>query len=294
MAVRWFTRVVAWCLHPLDAAKRDRTLLIVSGASPAEVPSEEYFERLNAFDNVIRECMHLSHAKAGMRAPSVRYFYASVLFVTLLTRAVSLISLLPYSPWAQKLIEHWDYATAMGVVRTMLEIRIAFFYLCVEQCTEDERNCRWNAFNLHDCLSRKKMFHAMGDTKGGDKFDTDADELRNHLNASAYFKSLPKGTQKQVHNGKTAYLAPLEKIVERTGLDVSQFRWLYVFFSNHVHGYPMSFYRMGRGFADRGRGVYSRVEENYTKLCISLALKMLVSSRDEFRHLFADVSDVSE
>jgi hypothetical protein len=40
---------------------------------------------------------------------------------------------------------------------------------------------------------------------------------------------------------------PLEDIGERVGVDKQTFRWLYVLLSSHVHGLPMSFYRIGGG-----------------------------------------------
>lgn len=269
----------------MSSADEDRLSLLAT-AQIGDEPSSEYFERINAFDSVLRECMHLSHSSGGIRSPSSKHFYASVLFTALISRAASLAALLPFSPWAKKLIEHWDYASAMGVVRTMLEIRLAFFYLCVEECGNEEWSCRWNAFNLHDCMARKKLFEAMDDSKKATDFLEPAEELRERLRTNPYFHSLDKGLQKNVLNGKTAFLSPLERISERAGLSASQFRWIYIFFSSHVHGLPMSFYRMGHDFEDRGRGVYSEVEENYTKLSVSLAVSLLIKSRDEFRAMF--------
>lgn len=50
----------------------------------------------------------------------------------------------------------------------------------------------------------------------------------------------------------------------------------------------MSFYRIGQGEAERGRGLPSPVEERYTSLCLSLASTFLVSARDELHELFAE------
>lgn len=125
--------------------------------------SESYQESLDALDNVVRECMHVSKGYAGIPAPTGRHFYASVLPTVLITRGVSLLTLAPHTPWAEKKIEHWDYASLAGLARTMIELRVAFYYLCAEECSEDEWNCRWNLFNLHDCVSRIRMFEALGE-----------------------------------------------------------------------------------------------------------------------------------
>lgn len=58
-------------------------------------PGKDYLERLDMLDNVVRECIWVSKCYAGIPAPEGRYFYASVLFVSMITRGVSLLNLAP-------------------------------------------------------------------------------------------------------------------------------------------------------------------------------------------------------
>lgn len=172
-----------------------------------------------------------------------------------------------------------------GIVRSILEVRLAFFYLGIEQCSKDEWDCRWNLFNLHDCTSRIYLFEEMDNTTeqlGG--FRTQAEELRSRLHDNAYFQSLEVKRRNRFLSGNHAYLSSLEEIGVRAGVDLRTFRWLYRLLSSQVHGLPMSFYRMSE---NRGRGVHSGVEEDYTNLCLSLCLSLLVAARDEMTNLFA-------
>lgn len=251
-------------------------------------PSSEYKERIAALDNVVRHCITVSQKCAGINSPTGAHFYASVLFTSLCTRAVSLATLAPYSPWSQKLIEHWDYASIAGMVRSILEIRLAFFYLCVEQCEADEWQCRWNLFNLHDCMSRKSLFeHMQNSAEQGMEFENQVNELRNQLQENSFFVNIPLKQRNKFLNGGNAYLYPMEDIAVRSGVDLHTFRWLYRFFSSHVHGLPMSFYRMGE--QERGRGIHSDVEESYTSLCLSFAVSLLVGARDDMEKLFIEI-----
>ncbi|ALL66142.1 hypothetical protein K788_0003273 [Paraburkholderia caribensis MBA4] len=262
---------------------------VVDDARLGNDPSPEYMERVHVLDNVVRDCMFVSQRYAGIRAPSSRHYYASVLFTALITRGVSLISLIPHSPWASKVIEHWDYASATGIVRTMLELRLAFYYLCVDECSADEWQCRWNLFNLHDCVSRRRLFEARGAEQAElDAFEMQAEELRSRLRGNAFFGNLPASQQRKLLHGQTAYLLSLEDIGEKAGVDKGTFRFLYVLFSSHVHGLPMSFYRIGAGDEERGRGLPSPVEERYTSLCLSSASSLLVRTRDEVHTLFKE------
>ncbi len=250
-----------------------------------EAPSEHYLERIKALDNVVGHCVALSRACAGIPAPTGAHYYASVLFTSLCSRAVSLAILLPHSGWATKEVEHWDYSSTAGIVRSILEVRLAFFYLCFEQCPPEEWKCRWNLFNLHDCTSRLHLFQDMlnsGEHLNG--FNEQATELKARLLDNSFFSALPQKQRNKLINGGNAYLSPLEEIAVRAGVELQTFRWLYKLFSSQVHGLPLSFYRMGE--QNRGRGIHSESEEGYTSLCISFAVSLLVHAQDEMKILF--------
>jgi hypothetical protein len=258
---------------------------LVNFSKLGESPSDDYMKTVDLLDNIVRECIYVSRSYSGISSPSTRHYYASVLFTALVNKGVTLAHIIPFTPWVDRKIEHWDYASAAGIVRTMLELRIAFYYLCSEECDEKEWECRWNIFNLHDCTSRVRMFTAMGNDDEVKNLSQTADEIRDRLKSNSFFDNLPAQKKKTALHGQSAYLSPLEDIAEKAGIEKSQFRWLYVFLSSHVHALPMSFYRIGE---ERGRGLPTPVEENYTSLCLSLACTFLVNTRDEVHCLFKD------
>lgn len=241
--------------------------------------SESYQERIDALDEVIHHCIEVSHRLANIPSPTGSHFYASVLFTSLCSRGVSLAIIAPHSSWSKKIVEHWDYASTAGIARSILEVRLAFFYLCVEECSREEWECRWNIFNLHDCKSRARLFEEINsDAEDIAGFERQADEIRSRLMNNTYFVSLPEKQRNKFLRGGDAYLFPLEQIAVKAGVDRHTFRRLYKLLSSQVHGLPMSFYRMGQ--QERGRGVHSEVEENYTSLCLSLSV---CSLRPEMR-----------
>ena len=93
--------------------------------------------------------------------------------------------------------------------------------------------------------------------------------------------------QKKLLNGQTAYLFPIEYMAQRAGMDKKTYRLLHVLFSSHVHGLPMSYFRMGE--QERGRGVPSPVEEGYTSICLSCAASLLAGTRDDIHDLFKGI-----
>ena len=248
-------------------------------------PSSHYLQRMEALVNVVHHCIAVSNACAGIRAPSGAHYWASVLFTSLCNRGYSLAVLVPYSPLAKKEVEHWDFASAGGIVRSIFEVRLAFFYLCVEQVTSEEWDCRWNLLNLHDCISRLDLFQDMPSAeKDVEGFTKQAEELKQRLRSNPFFLSLPPNRQKTLLNGQQAYLSPLYDVAVRAGVEFRLIRWLYKLLSAQVHGLPLSFYRMDE--QNRGRGIYSETEEEYTSLCVSFALALLTRARDEMQALF--------
>jgi len=255
-----------------------------------EEPSEDYSRALHVFDNVVRNCVAVSRRHSGIQSPSTKHFYASVLFTALIARSISLVVLAPHSPWAQKLVEHWDYATAAIIVRTMMELRAAFYYLCVDHTSDEEWDCRWALLRLHDCNSRLRLLAARSTTAGDiETLEAEVEIVRAELRANRHFQALRH--QQTLLNGGSAYLFPLEEILERAGLEKSAYRFLNVVFSSHVHGLPMSYFRMAE--ENRGRGLPSPVEESSTTICLSLGSALLTATRDEVEEMFKDVTKQS-
>jgi hypothetical protein len=265
---------------------------IAADGNPAPEPSQAYLQCLEALDNAVRECIHVSRQYAGIRSPTAKHFYASVLFTQLLNKSVTLLVFSPLSPWAEKVVEHWDYASLTGVVRSMIETRLTFHYLCADPCSPDEWDCRWNLLNLHDCTARIRLFQAKEEMTGAAiadiaSLEAQAEELRGRLNSNAFFVALPEKQQRKFLRGRDSHLYPLEELAERAAVGRGTFKFLHILFSQHVHGLPMSFYRIGGDYPERGRGLPSEIEENYTTLCLSFALTLLVGARDEMHTLFA-------
>ncbi|AZG10199.1 hypothetical protein EGT29_21300 [Pigmentiphaga sp. H8] len=260
---------------------------IVDRGALGPEPSKSYLERLRMLDEIVRECMFVSRSYGGIPSPTSQHFYASVLFTLMITKCVSLLMLAPHTPWADKKIEHWDYSSMTGIARTIIELRVAFYYLCVDQCPEDEWRFRWNLFNLHDCTSRIRIFEALENSDQVEALRAVAEDLRSRLLESPFLATIDKKHSKRLLHGQTAYLLPMEVIAERAGIDLRTFRWIYVLFSSHVHALPMSFYRIGHTGDDRGRGLPSPSEESYSALCLSMTATLLVATRDNVHELFA-------
>lgn len=84
-------------------------------------PPNDYAETLEQLANATAQCMELSRQYAGISSPTRRHYFASVIFTSIITRAVTLVFIAPYSPWSKRTFEHWDHASVANIARTVLE-----------------------------------------------------------------------------------------------------------------------------------------------------------------------------
>lgn len=246
-------------------------------------PPNDYAEALERLANATAQCMELSRQYAGISSPTGRHYFASVIFTSLITRAVTLVFIAPYSPWSKRTFEHWDYASVANVARTVMEMRLNFRYLCSQPIDEVEWDCRWNLFNLHDCTARLDLMTTLANAAEIKGLSVQAEELRQRLRENAYFVSLAEKRQRDLLRGKKAHLIALEDIAVDAGLELRTFKMMWQLMSSHIHALPFSFYRIGEA---RGTGVQTEAEEGYTTLLLSLVLVLLVGARDEFQEMF--------
>lgn len=245
---------------------------------------EEYPNIYKEFSESISECIVSSRKFMGIPSKTSAHFYASLLFTKLCTASISIKTISP----APELIgknSHWDSASVATLTRSLIECYLVFFYLCIEKCTSEEWEARWRLMNLHDHMSRTKMFEAMGeDVESNEVAKTVKAEALAALKSSVYFSNLEEKQQKHFLKGNTAFFKSQDEIVSASGGSVSEFRYIYRYLSNNTHSFPMGFYRMAENM--KGRGVESESEVGNTGLCILWATQYLKKANGEFCELF--------
>lgn len=247
-----------------------------------------YAKSYGEFDKTLRKALKLSRDCAGIPSPTGKHFYASALFTKLCVTAVSLQKIAPSSRLLGQ-NAHWDYASTCSITRNMVECYLVFHYFCVQAVDEAEWDARWRLFNLHDCLSRKKMF-ASADIKPEKEASKIIEITVSELKTNSYFQRLTPKQQQHYLKGNNAFFMSQDEIVQSYGGDINEFRFLYRFLSNQVHSLPMSFYRMSE--QERGRGVESDVEVGYTSLCLDTARQYLERTHNDYKSIFQKVEGV--
>jgi len=183
---------------------------------------------------------------------------------------------------------HWDFGAVASLTRNLLECALAFFYLAIEVVSEDEWKARLKVMQLHDCMSRFRMFRDFDpNDEQLKKFEDQANELRSILEANAFFGNLPQPQRKKLLKGEQASILIQDEILQRMGEAASGIRGYYRFLSSHMHSFPLGFYRMAE--QGRGRGVENEVEKGYISSALEYCAEILTRCTDDMRQAVADV-----
>ena len=218
-----------------------------------------------------------------------RRFWASVLFTRLCTFSVSILSLCPASKLNQDGI-HWDFGAVASLSRNVFECALTFFYLGIEAISHEEWMARLRVMQLHDCMSRFRMFRDLNPNDEQLKgFEEQANELRSILQANTFFLNLPDPQRNKLLKGEHASILTQDEILQRMGEEWSGTRGYYRFLSSHIHSFPLGFYRMAE--QGRGRGVENEVEKGYIGGALEYCANTLLRCTDDMRNVFADIAE---
>jgi hypothetical protein len=247
----------------------------------------EYYEEVYIeFERILKKSKLLSIEYAGIQAPSSSHYYSSLIFTKLCVSGETILRNCPALTEVGNRA-YWDFASVAALTRGFIESYLTFYYLCVEECSDKEWETRWRLMNLHDHMSRYKMFLASKDSEEAVKFQKATEEVKADLKKTSYFQALDQRIQKHFLKGNTAFLLSKDEIVERFGGNVDDFIFAYRFLSNHTHTYPMGFYRMDEN--NMGCGVETETEVGYTSICLSWAAQYMKLAVQDFSYKWAKV-----
>lgn len=211
--------------------------------------------------------------------------WTCVLHTRMCVIASSLLKLSPKKYEPKNLKVEWDYSSMFSLTRNIMECYQTLFYLCSEKIS-DERYARKKLFDLHDFNSRKKLLAFTNSNIGNEDVEK---QLVKELSATNYFKNLEKKRKDYFVKGDNAFFISREDLEEKMGHDKSSFKSLYKLFSSNAHSFPMGFYGMLEG--ERGTGVGTKIEVEYSKLALDVAEKYIRKSSNDMIGLFPDISN---
>jgi len=251
--------------------------LVPSLEKPAYQYARKTFERHVQLAAAVSGSIH--HQPVDDRA-----FWASILFAKLCVTGVSMVQLMPGNSIFPSTFNNWDAASISTLSRNLIENYHAFFYLTIDKIPEIEWKCRVQLFNLHDCVTRKKIFADFKIEEDLPKFEQQADELRDILNQNGLFQNFTSGERKRLLTGEHAFYLNREAIELRMATGRSDLKAVYRLLSIQTHTLPMSFYRTIE--QRRGTGVETDTELHYINLAVEYVIPYLQLATRQLLELY--------
>lgn len=241
-------------------------------------------ERLT-YSQILDVAITVSELGAMRPSTGIKMTWMCVLHTRICVMGTSLKKIAPLKYNTEKMYIEWDYASMFSLTRNIMECYQTEFYLCSEAISEDERLARKKLFDIHDFNSRKKLFAIFEH-----KFENDLEEenLVRQLTETIFFRNLSEKQQTRFLKGDDAFFFNREDLEERMGNDKKTFKYLYKLLSSNTHSFPMGFYGMLEG--NRGTGVGTDVEVNYSALALQISGSYIFKSIKDMINLFPDIS----
>ena len=242
----------------------------------------EYDLQRKKYERVLSLGISISQEVAG-RFVDYRKGAASVLFTRLCTTAKTISNLAPKN---YNFNTHWACVSLLSLTRNFIETYHTYFYLCVEEISQEEWEFRKLLFNLHDAKNRHDMFEFFG-TDTTEIYEKNRNELISQIQENIFFKKLDPKKQKLFLKGNRAFSISRDEIEERIGNDKTYFKGLYKFLSNQTHTFPMSFLRMSE--QTKGKGIESDIEIGYSMFALEISTNYFLEAEKQMLDIFPDI-----
>ncbi len=255
---------------------------------------ECYRTALTRFESVLQDAIDLSHRAANRPSETSRIFWASALFTRLCNFTVSLARLAPGGAYSHHAVDNiWDNSAVSVLARAVFECFLLFFYLGIEEVSDDEWTARQNLMYLHDATMRLRVFyHDDPSDHAHDFYIGQRHELIDKLRASSYFQGLGDKRRAHFERGRELFFLTQDEIIQRIGWDQAHIRRFYEFLSAHVHSLPVAFYKMVED--GRGRGVENEPEKGYVAQSFEFVATLLTTATELYEAASAPYLEASE
>jgi hypothetical protein len=167
-----------------------------------------------------------------------------------------------------------------------------FFYIGIEDTTDDEWQTRLRVIYLNDCLTRLEMFREFGNDDQVRAYQESAAELRKRIETNNFFMGLPEPLQDDVLSGKRWGILSQDEILERMKIVDRHTRGYLCLLRSHAHSQPAGFVRMYD--QDTGRGVENEVEKGQMASAMEFCAGLLEDSTEHMRRAFSAIVIVTD
>jgi len=132
-----------------------------------------------------------------------------------------------------------DYSSVASIARNIIEACNLNYYLCVEDCPDDETELRFLIADFHSISETKFVIENMfRNKKEIEILMTDLKIRATELDENVKFQKLDKQLQKNILSGKRGSIFTQYEIAKRRCIDLPLFKSMYKIMSVQTHSAP--------------------------------------------------------
>lgn len=196
-----------------------------------------------AFDEASDKASAVSNSIGWGHIVEPRFGWATWIFARMgLTALSTTILLQAYVD--ERIHTGFDHLSIVSQCRSIVEQQIFLAYLVEVGISKDEWNLRKWTLDIHDCVSRIRLFRSLGNQEEKQAHEKELVFLRERLEASGLFQDLPREARSEILAGNRIYVRGSRTAAAAAGWMKDQWDGIYAYLSAPLHSAPLSFYRM--------------------------------------------------
>lgn len=201
---------------------------------------ERYIQARSQYRRIVDAAQACLEEATDTSLGSRREQRATLLFTKIVCHSISLDRLVP--SLEPDTTELWDIASACAVARALIETHDAAAYISFNDITEQMREFRLLAWDLHDLHRRLKILSFLNSTDPGrDKLQDEERRKRSDVVKHACFGELSAPQRQRIESGDAPdYLVNRRDRNRENSVNHRFYSTVYLFLSQHVHSYPMA------------------------------------------------------
>lgn len=203
----------------------------------------DYSQTIETLENLFKFVFKLSNDTHGRSVETRREEVGSFIFTKIGLHAHSILRLTPQSSFNQpdKNLEIWDNTSIAVLARALIEAYYIFFYMAIEDISQEEMEFRFLLWDYHSENRRLKKLMAIGSKNQAlELLAKNVDHLKRAVKDHQYFNMIDHRRHRKIIKGDVPILLTNKKIAEKAGIDPNYHEATYNLLSSYIHTFPFS------------------------------------------------------
>ncbi|HML96570.1 MAG TPA: DUF5677 domain-containing protein [Thermodesulfobacteriota bacterium] len=205
--------------------------------------TNRYLKTVDDLEYITGIAWSMSINTHGRDVNSWRFEYCSYVFGKLCLHANAILQLIPEIDTKERYSKSiWNISSIAVLIRALIETYYVFFYLGVDNVTDEELEFRHRLWKYHGKKERLDMLRIIESTDPVvTKLTKDVEILRDSVITHTLYQSLESSIKKKIRRGEMGILHKNSELSKRAGIDPNYYNSEYKYLSAYAHATPFAY-----------------------------------------------------